>query len=90
MLRLGDGQQAETYYRDALAIAERLAQADPSDASAQRDLSVSYERLGDLMLRLGDGQQAETYYRDALAIAERLHGPDSAEANAVREKLAGD
>jgi hypothetical protein len=37
MLRLGDGQQAETYYRDALAIAERLHGPDSAEANAVRE-----------------------------------------------------
>ncbi|MGB0097918.1 MAG: tetratricopeptide repeat protein, partial [Solirubrobacteraceae bacterium] len=87
MRALGDTKQAERFYRDSLAIRERLAQADPSDAGAQRDLSVSYERLGDLMRALGDTKQAERHYRDQLAIAERAFGSDSSEAESIREKL---
>jgi hypothetical protein len=33
-------------------------------AQAQRDLSISYNNLGDLVRQLGDGAQAERYYRD--------------------------
>src|SRR5262249_29459117 len=38
----GDLSAALTSYRASLAIAERLAKADPSNASWQRDLSVSH------------------------------------------------
>jgi hypothetical protein len=33
--------------QQAFDIAQQLAAADPSDAQAQRDLSISYSRLGD-------------------------------------------
>ena len=37
----GNLPEALKAYRDSLAIAERLAQADPGNAGWQRDLSVS-------------------------------------------------
>jgi tetratricopeptide (TPR) repeat protein len=55
-----------------LAIAERLAQAEPDRADYQRDLSVSYERVGDLYRALGQGDSAREAYLKSLAIAERL------------------
>ena len=70
---------AATQRADAiLRTVRHRAQADPSNAQAQRDLSVSYDRLGDLMRQLGDGAQAERFYRDGLAIAERLAQADPA------------
>jgi len=38
-------------FRDSLAIRERLAKADPGNASWQRDLSVSYAKLADVNLK---------------------------------------
>ena len=61
---------------DSLAIRERLAAADPGNAAAQRDLSVSYNKLGDLMVRVGNGPEAERLFRDSLAITERLAAAD--------------
>ena len=43
----GDLPEALQAYRDSLAIAERLAAADPSNAEWQRDLSVSYEKIAE-------------------------------------------
>jgi hypothetical protein len=37
-------------YRDGLAIADRLAKADPGNAGWQRDLSVSYNKVGDVLV----------------------------------------
>ena len=36
-----------------LAIRERLAKSDPANAGWQRDLSVSYERIGDALVAKG-------------------------------------
>jgi hypothetical protein len=48
----------------------------PTNTGLQRDVSVSYNHLGDLMLVLGDGIEAEQFCRAALAIAERLAATD--------------
>jgi hypothetical protein len=45
-------------YRSALAIAERLAQADPGNAGWQRDLIVSYVRLSSVTGEKGYAQRA--------------------------------
>ena len=69
---LGQGDQARDAYLKSLAIAERLAQAEPDRADYQRDLSVSYNKMGDLYRALGQGDQARDAYLKSLAIAERL------------------
>jgi hypothetical protein len=50
----GDLGAALDSYRGSLAIRERLAQADPSSAQAQRDLSISYIRVRDVQRVQGD------------------------------------
>jgi hypothetical protein len=42
------GQVSDLAQRAGLAIAERLAAADPTDSQWQRDLSISRDKLGDL------------------------------------------
>jgi hypothetical protein len=42
----GNLDAALASYRDSLAIADRLAKSDPGNAGWQRDLSVSYEKVG--------------------------------------------
>ena len=49
-----------------------MAKAEPDRADYQRDLSVSYKRMGDLYRALGQGEQAREAYARSLAIAERL------------------
>src|SRR5258708_12881221 len=63
-------------YPHGLAIAERLALADPSNADWQRNLSASYNRLGDVLKAQGNLPEALKSYRDELAIAERLAQAD--------------
>ena len=81
----GDLPAALTSYRASLAIAERLAKADPGNAEWQRDLSVSHERIGDVQVAQGDLPAALTSYRASLAIAERLAKADPGNAGWQRD-----
>ena len=84
---IGDVQQAQgdlgaalTSYRASLAIAERLAKADPGNAGWQRDLSVSHIKIGDVQQAQGDLAAALTSYQASLAIGERLAKADRGNA----------
>src|SRR5262249_31934925 len=59
-------------YRDSLAIREQLAKRDPNNADWQRDFSVGYEKVGDVLRAQGDLAGALKSYQDDLAIAEKL------------------
>jgi tetratricopeptide (TPR) repeat protein len=90
--RIGDVQQAQgnlasalTSYTAGLAIAERLAKADPANAEWQRDLSVSHNRIGDAQHAQGNLAAALTSYTAGLAIAERLAKADPANAQWQRD-----
>jgi len=37
-------------YGEALAVSQRLAESDPSNATWQRDLSVAFDSLADIQL----------------------------------------
>ena len=56
----------------ALKIAEKFAKKYPDDPQMQRDLSVSYERLGNIAKARSDYNAAEGYYAKALEIREKL------------------
>jgi tetratricopeptide (TPR) repeat protein len=85
--KIGDVQKAQgdlagalKSYNDSLAIAERLAKADPGNAGWQRDLSASYGKIGDVQKAQGDLAGALKSYNDSLAIAERLAKADPGNA----------
>jgi tetratricopeptide (TPR) repeat protein len=59
-------------YCNSLAIMQRLVQSDPGNAGWQRDLSVSYGKLGDVFSEQGDIEEAIKNYRLALALVDRL------------------
>jgi hypothetical protein len=61
---------------NSLAIFERLARSDPGNAGWQRDLSVSYEKSGDVQGAQGNLKAALKSYSDGLAIAERVAPSD--------------
>ena len=71
-LALGFTEQALRRYEELLVLRERLAKAEPDRADYQRDLSVSYNKIGDLYQALGRGDEARDAYMKSLAIAERL------------------
>ena len=75
---LAQGQLAEALqvYRDSLAIAERLAKADPANAGWQRGLSVAYDKVANVLVAHGQLAEALQVYRDSLAIRVRLAKAD--------------
>ena len=54
----GDLLEALKSFRNGLAIADRLAKTDPSNAGWQRDLSVSYTKIGSVLMAQGDLPEA--------------------------------
>ena len=67
-----DYTAAEVAANAALRIAEKFAKKYPDDPQMQRDLSVSYERLGDIAKARNDYNAAEVYHAKALEISEKL------------------
>ncbi|MDX1965622.1 MAG: tetratricopeptide repeat protein, partial [Planctomycetaceae bacterium] len=78
---LGDGTRAREYYEQSLTVSQRLAEQAPENADYARDLSVSYERMGDLFRALGDGTRAREYYEQSLTVRQRLaeQAPENAD-----------
>jgi hypothetical protein len=56
-------------YQAGLAIADRLAKFDPGNTKWQRDLSVSYDRVGDAQVQQNTLPAALSSYQAGLAIA---------------------
>ncbi len=75
-------ENAKLLFCEFLAITEKLAEASPDFSRAQRNLSISYEKLGDVCVTQGDLPGAKDYYQKALEISQKLAeaSPDSAEA----------
>ena len=56
-------------------------ETDPDSAVKQRDLSISFNKLGDVSVASGDLKAARVYFEDGLQIRRQLAeaNPDSAE-----------
>ena len=64
---------------------DRLAQSDPSNAGWQRDLTVSYIKIGDVVLARGNLGEALAAFRQSFAVAERLAQSDPSNAGWQRD-----
>ena len=69
---LGDLRAAEGRYRIARAITDRHIVVDREDRDAQRELSVSHERIGNVRVAQGNLASALTEFEKSLAIREAL------------------
>ncbi len=91
----GDSTGASAAHREAFAIAERLSQADRDNSQWQRDLSVSYAGIGDMLARENQRAEALRYLEQARAISARLaeHDPSNAtwknDLAWVQQRIAG-
>ena len=75
-LAMGDTKGAIEAARKAVAITEALSASDPRNAEWRRELSVSYNKVGDGQTAQGDLAAALKSYRDGLAIIEPLSASD--------------
>ena len=66
---------------------ETLAHRDPGNAEWQRDLSVSHDRIGDVLVAEGDREGALQSYRAGLAIRETLARRDPGNAQWQRDLI---
>ena len=76
---------AEIATATALAISERLAKADPGNAGWQRDLSVSYNKIGDVQVAQGDLPAALKATATGSRSRERLAKADPGNAGWQRD-----
>jgi hypothetical protein len=83
---IGDVQQAQgdltaalTSYQASLAIAERLAKADPGNAGWHRDLALSYGRVAVIEMRQGFRDDALNAFQQGRGIIAQLvrQSPDN-------------
>ena len=66
-------------------ILKPLAEADPSSAEKQRDLSISFNKLGEVSVASGDLQSARAYFEDGLGIRRLLAEADPSSAQKQRD-----
>ncbi len=64
---------------------DRLAKADPKNAGWQRDLSVSYNKVGGVLVAQGNLPEALKSYQGSLAIRDRLAKADPGNAGWQRD-----
>ena len=81
----GDAERALTQFEESLKIRKQIYEANPNSAQAARDLSVSYERLGDFYRargQSGDAERALTQFEESLKIRKQIYdaNPNSAQA----------
>ncbi len=75
-------------YEGAHRIATRLTASDPSNTEWQRDLSVSYERLGNVAVAQGQLEAAAQAYREYSRIAKQLAASDPSNTEWQRDLYA--
>ena len=81
----GDLQGALASYQECLKISQKLAAADPTNANAQRDLSVSHLKIGEVRQAHGDLKGALASYQEYQKISQQLAAADPSNANAQRD-----
>ena len=72
----GDAAAARVAYSESLELLQRLRAQDVESAALQRDLSISYERVGDVAFSEGDLAGARRAYSQSLALRQRLAAQD--------------
>jgi serine/threonine protein kinase/tetratricopeptide (TPR) repeat protein len=72
-------------YQRGFEINQQLAAANPGDREAQRDLAISFEKLGNWRTLLGQLTEAATAYQRRLAIFRELANSDPSDARAKRD-----
>jgi tetratricopeptide (TPR) repeat protein len=82
---IGTYDKALASYRKGLSIREALAARNPANTQWQRDLSVSHNKIGDMLVKQGDSSGALAAYREALTIRVALVTHDSANTQWQRD-----
>ena len=72
----GDLGQALKSYQDGLAVANRVANADPKNAEWQQNITLIYLKVGEVFMAQGNFAEALKSYQDGLAVADLLAKSD--------------
>jgi len=78
-----------TYVRKAVDVREKLMAADPANVDFERNLLVSYGRLGDIygaaFDNLGEPMEAAAWFRKSIDLANRMLAKDPKSSTARRD-----
>jgi tetratricopeptide (TPR) repeat protein len=72
----GKPEEALASYRQALAIQQKLADANPAVTQFQSDLAGSNNDIGVVLARTGKSEEALKYLEERLQLTNAKHGPD--------------
>lgn len=88
-LAMAEGQRSAAlgHFERSLAIDQRHAAAWPEDVAAQRNLSISHNKIGDVKQAEGDRPGALAAYQAGLGIAARLAAQDPGNAEWQRDLI---
>src|SRR5262249_11617578 len=78
-------EEARTYYERSRRIREQLAESDPTNLTAQRDLALIYDRIGNLYTTDERYEEALDVYRKSLAIRQKAAAVDQGNPSAKRD-----
>jgi tetratricopeptide (TPR) repeat protein len=86
---LAQGKLEETMdaYQQSLKFRQIPAEQDASNSGLQRDLKVSYERIGDVLVAQGKLQKALESYQQSLTIGRTLADRYKSYAGAQRDLI---
>jgi tetratricopeptide (TPR) repeat protein len=76
---------ARSLLRCTVNVIQALADADPTSAEKQRDLSISFDKSGDVRIAAGDLNAARGYFDDSLRISRLLADADPTSAQKQRD-----
>src|SRR5271166_1436183 len=77
--------EAFGHFQAAETTVQRLLKAEPDAPRSRRDLSASYERIGDVQRAQGNPPSALSSYKQGLEIREKLAAHDPANTNRQRD-----
>jgi serine/threonine protein kinase/Flp pilus assembly protein TadD len=84
----GNVQLAHLWFRKANSIVQSV-EADAKNINALRDLSISFERLGDMSLKQGQAQEARAFFDQDILVRRRLAEADPQNYQFQRNQIIG-
>ena len=85
MVAQGNRAGALKAFEDSLEVRKELSELDPANSQWKRDLSVSYDRVGDVLVAQGNRAGALKAFEDGQKIFKELSELDPANADWQRD-----